>query len=128
MRSSWKLNNLTKKITKELETHVNLEQTIQYLAEEQKNQIYLLKKQKLNNIEEEFKNNTNLEQIQELKKKQNIITIWLPQLYITHDCIGTYFSIYNGKIFTKLLVTKAMVGNTFGNFIFTRKLGKKKKK
>jgi ribosomal protein S19 len=38
------------------------------------------------------------------------------------------FDVYNGKSFTKVTVKNEMVNTAFGNYIFTRKLGKKKKK
>ena len=42
--------------------------------------------------------------------------------------IDQMFYVYNGKIFTKVLVTKEMIGHKFGEFAFTRKKFSFKKK
>lgn len=38
--------------------------------------------------------------------------------------VGRKFSIYNGKTFTPIAVTEQMIGHCFGEFMFTKRLGK----
>lgn len=47
--------------------------------------------------------------------------IYKKSLFIQLSDINKKFLIYNGKHFQKLLISKAMVGYRFGEFIVTRK-------
>jgi ribosomal protein S19 len=128
MRASWKYNYFPKRVHTILETHKNLVKTTNYLIEEKKNQMYLLKKKVITNVQNIAHANNNLQQIKEISKKKKFVTIWNPNLYISSDCLDINFNVYNGKTFTRLLISKYMVGKTFGSYLFTRKLGKQKKK
>lgn len=66
-----------------------------------------------------------------LKKKQPNNLIASRNSKIIPKFIGVTFTIYNGKKYTNLTITKDMVGHKFGEFSFTRvnfELKKKKKK
>lgn len=58
----------------------------------------------------------------------NTKKIYKKNLYINLNHLNQKFLIYNGQSFYKLIVTKDMIGHRFGEFIFTRKFFKFKKK
>jgi ribosomal protein S19 len=112
-----------------LEVNKNIELTLKYLYREKENHEYIVRK---NNITCKDKIglivDKHIKYLQEQNKKRKSIRIWNPNLSINKNCIGNSFEIFNGKTFTKLNIKKEMVGNFFGEYIFTRKLGKQKKK
>jgi ribosomal protein S19 len=57
-----------------------------------------------------------------------LIKIYKKNLYITLKNLNKSFLVYNGKSFQKLVVSKNMVGSRFGEYIYTRKFFKFKKK
>lgn len=76
-----------------------------------------------NNILDIINNNNN-------NLKLKIIFIYNKSLFIKKEYIGYTFFVYNGKIFSEIVVNKKMIGYRFGEFVNTRKLHKyvKKKK
>ena len=58
------------------------------------------------------------------KKKQ----IWARNSTIPESLVGEPVFIYNGKIFTKIYITREKVGFKFGEFAPTRKFTKKQDK
>lgn len=54
--------------------------------------------------------------------------VYKKNLYITLKDLNKKFLIYNGQTFQKLIISKDMVGHRFGEFTFTRKVIKFKKK
>ena len=62
------------------------------------------------------------------KKKQQEVILKKKNTIILPEYINLFFSIYNGKQYTKLKVAEEMVGHKFGEFVFTRKVKKKDKK
>jgi len=61
------------------------------------------------------------------KERNEPITIWNTNIVIEPTCLGTNFKIYNGKVFSNITISEPMFGHKFGEFIFTRKKGTKKK-
>ena len=62
------------------------------------------------------------------KKSQNFIKTVSRHSEIVPKFVGINFDIYNGKTFSKVLVTEEMVGFKFGEFSPTRKRFSFKKK
>jgi ribosomal protein S19 len=65
------------------------------------------------------------------KKSQNIVKTVCRSSEIIPRLVGINFDVYNGKSFSKFVVSKEMVGFKLGEFSFTRKkfsFKKKKKK
>lgn len=79
-----------------------------------------------------FINDFILKQVYALKRKQNLthsfITIWSKQSIIFPSFVGISFKVYNGQKFMLLVINENMVGFRFGEFLFTRRLTKHKKK
>lgn len=59
-----------------------------------------------------------------LKKQKKI---WSRSSTITADFIGQTISVYNGKEFKNIYITRNKIGFKFGQFIFTRKYTQKYK-
>lgn len=63
-----------------------------------------------------------------LLKKKNWIKIYNKSLIILPEYVNHFISVYNGKFFINLKINEKMVGFKFGEFIYTRKKHKFKKK
>jgi small subunit ribosomal protein S19 len=58
--------------------------------------------------------------------KDNILyTLWSRNSTILPDFIGLNIQIHNGQKFSKIIVDERMVNFKFGEFSFTKKMGKK---
>lgn len=77
-----------------------------------------------------FIDNSLLKKIYKQKNQNtpNLIKIWSKSCVIFPSFVGFTFEVYNGKQFTLINVKEYMVGSKFGEFVFTRKLPKHKKK
>lgn len=62
------------------------------------------------------------------KKSQNIVKTVCRSSEIIPGLVGINFNVYNGKSFSKFVVSKEMVGFKLGEFSFTRKKFSFKKK
>jgi ribosomal protein S19 len=63
-----------------------------------------------------------------LKKKAIKLTqIWSRRSSIPGYLVGKKISIYNGKTFKKIFITREKIGFKFGDFCFTRNSFQKKK-
>ena len=60
--------------------------------------------------------------------KRNKKNIWSRSNSIPSCLVGQKISVYNGKIFRKVKITRKKVGYKFGDFCFTRALFRFKKK
>lgn len=59
-----------------------------------------------------------------LQKKNQVITLFARNSTILWELIGIHFKVYNGIRFINVFITESKVGHKFGEFSFTRKLGK----
>lgn len=50
--------------------------------------------------------------------------IWSRASVITKKCLGKKVLIYNGKRFVPLYIKLEMLGHKFGEFVFTKRLGR----
>ena len=62
---------------------------------------------------------------QRLKKTRKII--WSRRSVISFIYLNKQVSVYNGKIFKRIFITREKIGYKFGAFVFTRKYNKSKK-
>jgi small subunit ribosomal protein S19 len=53
--------------------------------------------------------------------------VWSRRSCILPQFVGSYTSVYNGKIFVGLKITEDMVGHKFGEFASTRKIQLKRR-
>lgn len=58
------------------------------------------------------------------KKKKTFIKLFARNSSILLEFIGIHFKVYNGIRFINVFITENKVGHKFGEFSFTRKLGK----
>jgi ribosomal protein S19 len=56
-----------------------------------------------------------------IKKESQVSKIWARNSIIPVKLLGLYVSIYNGRIFKKVLITQEKIGFKFGDFVVTRK-------
>nr|YP_010428180.1 ribosomal protein S19 [Hydnora abyssinica]USN93595.1 ribosomal protein S19 [Hydnora abyssinica] len=77
-----------------------------------------------------FVHNHILQSIKKIKRKETIIKTWSRASNIIPAMVGYVFSIYNGRTFFRLFITKFMIGHKIGEFIptLTYKGHKEKKK
>lgn len=68
-----------------------------------------------------------IDKLQKEGKKRVPIKIISKNSVIFPSFVGLNFSIFNGKIFTNLIVSEAMIGHKFGEFIVTKKFSSHKK-
>ena len=59
-----------------------------------------------------------------MKKNKKVIYTNSRQSIILPNFVGRTFFIHNGNKYLKLVITKEMVGRKFGEFIFTRRIGR----
>lgn len=71
-----------------------------------------------------------LKTVKKIKDINKPIKTWSRSSTILPDFVGLRFDIYNGKIFSQLLITDEMVGHKLGEFVFSKKrhIYRKKKK
>jgi ribosomal protein S19 len=63
-----------------------------------------------------------------IKSKDSNIKIWSRSSVISEVLIGKKVSVYNGKIFKQVKITRDKVGYKLGEFSFTRKMQERVKK
>lgn len=66
--------------------------------------------------------------IQTILKKKSLKKIWSRSSIIPASLVNSKVSVYNGKTFHIVRITKENIGYKFGEFCFTRNKGLKKKK
>lgn len=59
-----------------------------------------------------------------LKKQHKSIQLFARNSTILLELVGIHFTVYNGIRFINVFITENKVGHKFGEFSFTRKLGK----
>lgn len=57
-------------------------------------------------------------------KKNMIYSVWSRDSIILPDFVGLNVQIHNGHKFMKLIINERMVNHKFGEFSFTKKMGK----
>lgn len=62
------------------------------------------------------------------RRKERVYFVQKKNSVIVPEFVGLRVGVYNGRRFSELVVTSAMVGYRFGSFVFTRRLHVFKKK